>query len=146
VATTDKLSIRSEVAKTLSRATSCEVDPHAGDRIRIEQLEMFAQVGVTSEERGQPQRIVLNLTIWPETDFERLRDDIAHTVNYVELCRVTQELVESHEWNLIETLASTLASNLLAKFPLKAAEIEIRKFVLPNTKYVAVTARRNKTG
>jgi dihydroneopterin aldolase len=120
------------------------VELNTGDRIRINQLEIFARLGVTGDERARPQRVVLGVTAWPKADFDRLEDDIAQTVNYVELCRATRDFVDGREWNLIETLASTLASHLLTKFPLRIVEIEVRKFVLPNTEYVSATVRRGR--
>jgi hypothetical protein len=47
---------------------------------------------------------------------------------------------------LIETLASELVSWLLEKFPLRAAEVEVRKFVLPGTQYISTTVRREVSG
>ena len=114
----------------------------SADRIRVEQLELFARLGVTQEERAQPQRITVSLTIWPEASFSNLNDDISRTVNYSEVCRAARELVESRSASLIETLASDVAGHLLEQFPLRAIEVELRKYVLPDTKYVAVVVRR----
>lgn len=86
-----------------------------------------------------PQRIVVNVIIWPRANFDSLKDDIDRTVNYVELCRTTREFVQSRQWKLIETLVSDLASELLERFPLAAVEVEVRKFVLPNTAFVSAT-------
>jgi dihydroneopterin aldolase len=118
---------------------------HIADRISIVELELHARVGVTDDERSKPQRIRLNVTVWPNHPFDELNDEIDRTVNYVELCRVSRELIEKRDWKLIETIASELASHLLATFSLAAAEIEVHKFVLPNTSHVAVTARRERT-
>jgi FolB domain-containing protein len=134
------------VAKLAWRATSSVMADAPGDRIRIEELEVSAQVGITGEERSQPQRISLNITAWPETAFEKLNDDITRTVNYVDICQASRELVQNSQWKLIETIASKLTSHLLEKFPLIAAEVEIHKFVLPNTKRVSVTTKRKRTG
>ena len=35
------------------------------DHIHIEQLEVFARIGVPDEERASPQRLVFNITFWP---------------------------------------------------------------------------------
>ena len=78
--------------------------------------------------------------------FDRLQDDIELAVNYVELCRTTRQFVHGRAYRLIETLASELVSWLLEKFPLRAAEVEVRKFVLPGTKYVSATVRREVSG
>jgi FolB domain-containing protein len=114
----------------------------ATDRIHIEQLELYARVGVTENERSRPQRITLSVTIWPETAFADLEDDITRTVNYSELCRAAREFVENRSAKLIETLASEVAAHLLKEFPLGAVEIELRKYVLPDVKHVAVIVRR----
>ena len=53
------------------------------DRIHIEQLEIYARVGVPESERAEPQRLVLNVTLWPKKT--RPRDNIADTVNYSEV-------------------------------------------------------------
>lgn len=113
------------------------------DRIRIEQLELYARVGVTENERLRPQRITINLTIWPKIAFGALQDDISRTVNYSELCRVAREFVQARSDKLIETLASELASHLLEHVPIQSVEIELRKFVLPDAKHVAVIVKRN---
>jgi len=118
----------------------------AADRIRIEQIELHARVGVTEDERSKPQRIAVNLTIWPKAGFEQMKDDISRTVNYVELCQAVREFIGQRAFKLIETLAADLASDLLRAFPLQTVEVEIRKFVLPNTEYVSATARRSITG
>ena len=117
----------------------------ARDRIHIEQLELYARVGVTERERSEPQRITIDLTVWPHRTFDNLEDDLGRTVNYVELCRVSREFIEKQDWKLIETIASKLASYLLQMFPVTAAEIAVHKFVLPNTSHVAVTVRRERT-
>ena len=114
----------------------------SANRIHLEQLELQACVGVTEDERARPQPLIINLTIWPHSAFEQLQDDINRTINYVELHRSARELVGSRDWKLIETIASELASNVLVTFPLKAVEVEVRKFVLPNTEYVSATVRK----
>ena len=118
------------------------VERTVGDSIRIEQLEICARIGVTEEERAQPQRITISVTIWPLAAFDQLEDDLAKTTDYSALCRVVREFVENRAYNLIETLAAALASELLAKFRLRAVDIEVRKFVLPSTEYVAAIVHR----
>jgi dihydroneopterin aldolase len=115
------------------------------DRILIEQLEVYARVGVTNDERSRPQRITLSLTVWPKVGFDGFEDDISRTVDYSEFCRSAREFVESRSDKLIETLVSEVAAHLLKEFPLRAIEIELRKYVLPDAKHVAVIIRREAT-
>jgi 7,8-dihydroneopterin aldolase/epimerase/oxygenase len=110
------------------------------DRIHIEQLELFARVGVSTSERSEPQRLTLNITLWPK--IAELHDDIENTVNYSTVAERVKEFVRRHDYKLIETLAEETATHLLAQFSLRKVEVEVRKFVLPDANYVSVTAVR----
>jgi dihydroneopterin aldolase len=112
------------------------------DRIHIEQLEIHARVGVADSERAQPQRLILNVTLWPNKAGPR--DDIADTVNYSEIALSLKQFVGQCDYRLIETLAEETAGHLLARFPLRKAVVEVRKFVLPDADHVSVTAIREQ--
>lgn len=116
----------------------------AGDAIRIEQLEVFARIGVPDDERSAPQRLVFNITFWPAHNGPALGDDIARTVNYAAVCAETKSFVQSRSDRLIETLADALANHLLAAFEIQRITIELRKFVLPEVDYVSVTVTRER--
>jgi 7,8-dihydroneopterin aldolase/epimerase/oxygenase len=110
------------------------------DRIHIEQLEVHGRVGVPDSERAEPQRLSLNVTLWPK--IAELHDDIENTVNYSAVAECAKEFVNRHACKLIETLAEETAAHLLAQFNLRKVEVEVRKYVLPDTNYVSVTAVR----
>ena len=116
---------------------------YSHDCISIEQLEVFARVGVTENERAKPQRLTLTITVWPTESFEKLHDDITRTVNYSAICAAAREFVRDRTDNLIETLAAQLASHLLQIFPIRKVCVELRKFVLPDAKHVSVILTRN---
>lgn len=116
-----------------------------GDVILIHELEVDARVGVPEEERSQAQRLLLSIKLWPQTPFDEMRDEIDRTVNYATVSREVQEFASQRIYKLIETLADEIAAHLLRLFPLQRVEIELRKFVLPDAKYVAVfLARENR--
>jgi len=112
------------------------------DRIHIEQLEVHGRVGVPDSERAEPQRLSLNVTLWPK--IAELRDDIENTVNYSAVAECAKEFVNQHDYKLIETLAEEMAAHLLAQFNLRKVAVEVRKFVLPEANYVSVTAVRER--
>jgi len=87
------------------------------DRIHIEQLEVHGRVGVPDSERAEPQRLSLNVTLWPK--IAELHDNIANTVNYSALAECAKEFVNQHDYKLIETLAEEMAAHLLAQFDLR---------------------------
>jgi dihydroneopterin aldolase len=113
-----------------------------GDQIHVEQLELQARIGVTEGERAKPQRLSINMTLWPRVSMSDLDDDVAKTVNYSELCTETKQVVESRRDKLIETLAENITAHLLKKFPIRMIKIELRKFVLTDAAYVSVIITR----
>ncbi len=112
------------------------------DRIHIEQLEIQANVGVPDEERARPQRLLVSITIAPERDFASLADTLEATINYAAVCAAVKEHVRGRSFKLIETLAHELASLVKDRFAARHVEIEVRKFILPDTAYVAVRTTR----
>lgn len=114
----------------------------ASDSIHVEQLELFARVGVMENERARPQRLILSMTVWPNARFEDLEDDITRTVNYSALSVAAREFVGDRSVKLIETLAAQLAAHLLQIFPVRRVQVELRKFVLPDARYASVTVTR----
>jgi dihydroneopterin aldolase len=117
----------------------------ASAQIHIEQLEIFARVGVSESERATPQRLTANITLWPATDPCDLNDDVNRTVNYSTVREETKKFAAKRSDKLIETLASGLAGHLLTHFPVTRVAIELRKFVLPDAQYVAVRVSRSIT-
>jgi FolB domain-containing protein len=114
----------------------------AEQQIHIEQLKVFARVGVPPAERAKRQRLVLNITLWPARDLRDLQDAISRTVDYSVLCRDAKDFLSRQSPKLLETLANDLASHLLRKFRVRKISVEIRKFVLKNAAYTSATVTR----
>jgi dihydroneopterin aldolase len=114
------------------------------DSIVVSGLELPARVGVTAQERETSQRLTLSLRLVPERGFASLADDIANTVDYATVCEAVRREAETKPRHLIETLAEDIAALLLKDFPLRAIEVELRKYALPNTEYAAVHIRRER--
>ena len=112
---------------------------NAEQQIHIEQLKVFARVGVPQAERAKRQRLVLNITLWPARDLRDLQDAISRTVDYSVLCRDAKDFLSRQSPKLLETLANDLASHLLRKFRVRRISVEIRKFVLKDAAYTSVT-------
>jgi len=118
---------------------------NCGDAIHIEQLEVFARIGVPDEERAASQRLVLNITFWPTHNGPGKGDDIARTVDYAAVCAETKSFVQGRSDRLIETLADGLANHLLEGFKMQRITIELRKFILPEVEFVSVTVTRDRS-
>jgi dihydroneopterin aldolase len=114
------------------------------DQIHIEQLEVFAQIGVPEVERSQPQRLTISITFWPIRYGAELGDEIGQAVDYAEVCAETKKFVQDRSDRLIETLVDALANHLLQLFEVQRITIELRKFILPDVQYVSVTVTRDR--
>src|SRR5882724_12295518 len=113
------------------------------DRIHIEQLEIFARVGVPEKERASVQRLTVSITFWPQHHTRDSEDRIDKTVNYSTVAEAARNFARDQSVNLIETLADRLASHLLANFAVQKITVELRKFVLSDAKHVSVTVTRS---
>jgi 7,8-dihydroneopterin aldolase/epimerase/oxygenase len=112
------------------------------DSIVIEELELRSRIGITEGERSEPQRLTVSLVIEPERDFRALGDDFGKTVDYAAVCGAVRECASARERNLIETLAAEIAETVREGFAVCSVEVELRKFILPETRFVAVRVRR----
>ena len=114
----------------------------AEHEIHIEQLRVRARVGVTGTERARPQRLILNITVWPARDLRDIKDAVSRTVDYAVLCREIKTYLERESPRLLETLGQDLTRHLVRKFHIRKIRLEIRKFVLKNAVYAAVIVTR----
>jgi len=112
------------------------------DSIFIDSLELTTHIGVPDAERETAQRLTVSLLLETMPNFSKIGDDLAETVDYFQVCECVKALAKARPRHLIETLAVEIAELLLAKFSLCAVEVELRKFILPDTRFVAVKIRR----
>ena len=80
----------------------------------------------------------------PIRDFRALEERIENTVDYFVVSNFVKALSALRPRRLLETLAEEITTELLACFPLQAVEIELRKFILPDTAFVAIQLRRER--
>lgn len=114
------------------------------NEIVIHGLKAATRIGVPDEERRDPQQVLINVTMIPLTAFAELDDDITRTVDYHAAAQKILSLAATGERRLIETLATEIARMLIQNFPATRAEVEVRKFILPETEYVAVRASEER--
>ncbi len=115
------------------------------DEIHVSNLVLNVRVGVTDEEQARPQRLTVSLTLRPGRGFAGLDDRIENTVNYAAVCSAVRALAADHPRRLIETLALDIAGEILARFVVASVDVELRKYILPDTDYVAVRLSRSRS-
>lgn len=114
------------------------------DRIIIHGLRAETHIGVPDAERATPQQLLVNVVLTPLSSFDGLNDDLARTVDYDAAARRITALAAERPRHLIETLADEIARLLLTEFAAQSVEVEVRKFILPQTEYVAVRCTRHR--
>jgi FolB domain-containing protein len=114
------------------------------DTITLADLEVHYRVGVPDAERAQPQRLLL--TVEMQRDFTRAAasDDLRETIDYYAVSRRLLAFGEGRSWKLIEKLAADIAALVLAEFGAEAVSVEVKKFIIPETRYVSVRLTRRK--
>lgn len=111
-------------------------------RISIVDLEVSYRVGVPDAERARPQRLLLTLSL--EFDFAGAArsDSIADTIDYYAVTQRLLKFGEGREWRLIEKLAADMADAILKEFKPQAISVEVKKFIIPEARYVSVCLSR----
>jgi dihydroneopterin aldolase len=108
-------------------------------KIRLVDLEVFCRVGVPDAERAQPQRLLLTVELQLDTTRAAARDDLAATIDYFAVAQRLLAFGEGKSWKLIETLASEIADLILREFKPEVVSVEVKKFVIPQTRFVSVS-------
>ena len=113
-------------------------------RISIVDLEVSYRVGVPDAERAQPQRLML--TVEMEYDFSKAAktDSIADTIDYFAVSQLLLKFGEGKSWKLIEKLATDIADTILSEFKPQSVTVEVKKFVIPQTRCVSVAMTRKR--
>ena len=110
--------------------------------ILISGLRVRANIGVPDEERAEMQELEFDLRIRTAMSFDQMNDTLSNTIDYARVCQRVSEIVAEKPRNLIETLADEVAGKIVAEFDAASVEVELRKFILPETRHVAVRCTR----
>ena len=110
--------------------------------ITIKGLSVKAHIGVPDEEQATAQKLFLDIRFTALVQPKELHDDLSLTIDYAVVSERVEQICHERPRRLIETLADEIITNLFSEFPLRWIEVTIKKFILPNTKYVAVSVRR----
>jgi dihydroneopterin aldolase len=114
----------------------------ANDTIIISDLEVSYHVGVTEEERSKPQRLLLTLELSTDFGSAVVRDELDRTIDYNAVSQRLLRFGKGREWRLIETVAADIAAMVLKEFRPKTVSVEVKKFIIPQARHVAVRLTR----
>ena len=112
--------------------------------ITIVDLEVFYRVGISEEERAKPQRLLLTLDIKFDFSSAAVSGRIGRTIDYYEVTQRLLKLGETRSWRLIESVATDVADKILTEFHPESVTIEVKKFSVPEARYVSVSLTKQR--
>jgi dihydroneopterin aldolase len=112
------------------------------DTIIISDLEVYYQIGITEAERAKPQRLLISVEMAHDFKLAAARDDLAETIDYAALSERLLHFGDDCHWALVETLAADLAAMILDDFSPNQVSVEVKKFSVPQARYVGVRVTR----
>lgn len=86
------------------------------DRIIIEDLQVYAYHGVAQEEKNIGQMFLVSLRIGANLERAARSDDVNDTLNYADLCKDVETVMQSSKCNLIETAAMNIIKYLFRSY------------------------------
>ena len=97
------------------------------DRVFIEELTVFAQIGVYDWEQQIKQKLVFDLEMAWDCKQAAETDAVAYCLNYAEVSQVIIDYVESKPFLLIERVAYEVADLLESCYQLQGLKIKLSK-------------------
>lgn len=114
-------------------------------RINIVDLEVFFQIGVTDEERAKPQRLLITVEMDFDFSAASLSDRLEKTINYFEISQELLKFGNGRSWKLLEKLTANVADFIMTRFKPEVVNVEIKKFPIPQARYVSVMVARSRS-
>ena len=108
-------------------------------KITIVDLEVHFCVGVSDEERAQPQRLLLTVDMSLDFASASVSDRIERTINYQTVAEGLLKFGEGRSWKLLEKLVANVAEWVLTEFKPQAVMVEAKKFSIPQARFISVS-------
>lgn len=99
-----------------------------GDRIHLEGMNFYGFHGVDPAEKVLGQRFIVDVTVERDLRKPGHTDDVADTVSYAAVFKLTRAVVEGPSRNLIEAVAEGIAEAISRAYPgVDSVSVRVRK-------------------
>src|SRR2546428_12622500 len=108
-------------------------------------MQLYGRHGVTPAEQVLGQRFEVDVDLRVDTRPAALQDDLRLTINYAQVYKAVKQIVEEECFDLIETLAETIALHIGRQFVPESVRVSVRKPHAPMKAvldYVAIDIER----
>jgi len=106
-------------------------DRKGQDRILLEGLSFYGFHGVRPEERTLGQQFLVDLSVYLDLSKPGDSDLLSDTISYTDLYQTVKAVVQDETYNLLEAVAQTIATRVLASFPVEAVWTRVTKLSPP---------------
>jgi FolB domain-containing protein len=97
------------------------------DRIFTDNLRLKCKVGITPEERREPQEVLVDVSLHLDLARAGSSDDLKDTINYKDIVQRVSQSVSNKEFSLLESLAEGIAAAMLEAYPVDTVIVKVRK-------------------
>jgi dihydroneopterin aldolase len=94
--------------------------------VEIQGLELQGRHGALDQEQETGQRFLFDIRLTVGDEAGRT-DRLADAVDYREVVAAVREVSDGRRFTLLEALARAVAEELMARFPLQAVSVRVRK-------------------
>ncbi len=99
------------------------------DKLVLQNMTFYGYHGAFAAEKEVGQKFAVDLEV--HTDIQNLGDDTELAFNYVDAYTMVKEIVEEREFSLVETLAETIATQIVSMYDVKEVVVRVRKMQVP---------------
>jgi dihydroneopterin aldolase len=97
-------------------------------KICLNEMVFYGYHGVFAEERSLGQRFIVSLNLQTDTEHDKGIHKLEDTVDYTQVYALLKNIMESGQFQLLETVANAILDSVLQEFPLVCkAEVFIQK-------------------
>jgi len=96
------------------------------NQIHLRGMEFYGYHGVLPQEQDIGQRFIVDVDIFPVRWVDG-SDNLTDTINYAEVFSVIQTCVSKEKYQLLESLAERIASQILETFNCFKVRVEVHK-------------------
>ncbi|MCL1816810.1 MAG: dihydroneopterin aldolase [Clostridiales bacterium] len=97
------------------------------DKICLNGLRFYACHGVYTEEKKRKQLFTANIVLYIDSRLASATDDIENSVDYGQVYMQVKNVIEENSFNLLETLAENIATQLLKNKLVQKVCVEVEK-------------------
>ena len=97
------------------------------DALEISGLSLFTHIGVTPAEQEVGQRLLLDIRIDVGESDATLTDQLEDTVDYAQVCEMTNLVAQQRSYRTLERLCAAIADRLLASYDVNSVWIKAAK-------------------